>query len=116
MGYRLPDTKARAQKLNAALAQFVALLPHTNVQKVILFGSHARQSIHSRSDIDLIVIRPTSEPFVRRADDLIQLMPPGTPVDILVYTPEEWVQLSKSRDFHRTAQREGKVIYDVQSR
>src|SRR5690606_41281242 len=99
MGYRLPDTKARAQKLNAALAQFVALLPHTNVQKVILFGSHARQSTLSRCDIDLIVIRPTSQPFVRRADDLILLMPPGTPVDFLVYTHDDKISHSRSRDF-----------------
>ena len=112
MGYRLPDAEARAEKLDAALRHFVALLPRTDVQKVILFGSHARGSLHSRSDLDLIVIRKTTQPFVRRADDLIDLFPPGTPVDLLVYTPEEWEQLRTGRDIHRRAHEEGVVIYD----
>lgn len=116
MGYRLPNVKARAEMLNAALDQFVASLPFTDVQKVILFGSHARQSLHSKSDIDLIVIRPTTQPFVRRADDLIDLLPPGTPADLLVYTPEEWERLRANRGFHRRAQQEGTVIYDARAR
>jgi len=51
-----------------------------------------------------------NEPFVRRTDDLIRLFPPGTPVDLLVYTPEEWEQLRATRDFHRGAEDEGVVM------
>lgn len=116
MGYRLPNIAERAALLDAALDHFVALLPGTDVEKVILFGSYARGALHSKSDIDLIVIRPTTQPYVRRSDDLIDLLPPGTAADLLVYTPEEWDQLRMSRGFHRMAQEEGKVIYDVHAK
>ena len=50
---------------------------------------------------------------MHRADDLIRLFPPGTPFDLLVYTPEEWAYLSVNRGFHKQALEEGNVVYDA---
>ncbi|MCR4427557.1 MAG: nucleotidyltransferase domain-containing protein [Firmicutes bacterium] len=116
MGFRMPRAQERREMLDAALQQFLSALPATNVQRVIHFGSHARRSVRSSSDIDLIIIRPTDQPFVHRADDLVGLFPPGTPVDLLVYTPEEWAHLSAGRGFHRQALAEGDVVYDAKRR
>ncbi|HHX26746.1 MAG: nucleotidyltransferase domain-containing protein [Firmicutes bacterium] len=113
MGFRMPQAKERKEMLDDALQQFLGALPATNVELVIHFGSHARGSLKSRSDIDLIVVRPTEKPFVHRADDLTGLFPPGTPVDLLVYTPEEWAYLSVNRGFHKQALEEGSVVYDA---
>lgn len=116
MGFRMPRTTERRMLLDAALDQFLAALPNTDVELVIHFGSHARGTLHSRSDIDLIIIRPTDKPFVSRADDLIGFLPPGVPADLLVYTQEEWEHLSHHRSFHRLARKQGVVIYDAQER
>ncbi|MGI6165237.1 MAG: hypothetical protein ACOYEN_04515 [Limnochordia bacterium] len=63
--------------------------------------------MHSRSDIDLIVIRPTGKLFLHRADDLISLLPPGIPVDMLVYIPWKWEHLRHHRSFHHLAEEQG---------
>ncbi|OPZ65703.1 MAG: hypothetical protein BWY85_00398 [Firmicutes bacterium ADurb.Bin506] len=116
MGFRMPRAREREKMLDAALQRFLSGVVSTDVEQVIHFGSHAAGSVNSSSDIDLIVIRPTSLPFVHRADDLVDLFPPGTPVDLLVYTPEEWSHLSANRGFHKQAREEGRVIYDARRR
>jgi predicted nucleotidyltransferase len=113
MGFRMPRAKERKEMLDTALRQFLSALPATDVELVVHFGSHARGSLRSKSDIDLIIVRPTEKPFVHRADDLIGLFPPGTPVDLLVYSPEEWAYLSVNRGFHKQALEEGSVVYDA---
>ena len=113
MGFRMSQAKERKEMLDAALRQSLNALPATDVELVIHFGSHAHGLLRSKSDIDLIIVRPTEKPFVHRADDLVGLFPPGTPVDLLVYTPGEWAYLSVNRGFHKQALEEGSVVYDA---
>lgn len=113
MGYRLRKSDSRKTELESALRAFTAAVAKTDVRKVILFGSLARGDVGPRSDLDLIVIRDSTEPFVRRGEDLLRLLPPGTPVDLLVYTPDEWQQQAASSSFFRTVQEEGVVVYEA---
>ncbi len=60
------------------------------VEEAYIFGSFTRDDFGRFSDIDLILVCETSEPFVERATsfhDLLDLVPT---TDILVYTPSEF--------------------------
>ena len=82
--------------------------------KVILFGSRARGSARLHSDFDLLVIKDSDEPGYRRDASLyLALAGLNTPVDVMVYTPEEvreWSTVPQA--FITTAVREGKVVYE----
>ncbi len=59
--------------------------------KIFLFGSYASGQANDDSDIDLLVVKDTHEPRVQRSVAIQRLLI-GTkvPIDILVYTNEEF--------------------------
>jgi predicted nucleotidyltransferase len=83
-------------------------------EKVILFGSRARGTARPESDIDLLVIARSTQPRHRRAAPLYgALSDILTPMDIVVYSPEEVQEWSEVRQaFVTTAIREGQVLYE----
>jgi predicted nucleotidyltransferase len=82
--------------------------------KIILFGSRARGTSRSGSDVDLLIIADSREPRYRRSAPLYgALSDIMVPMDIVVYTPgevEEWGMVAQA--FVSTAVREGKVLYE----
>jgi len=63
-----------------------------NAQEVILFGSYARGEATRDSDVDILVIAPTTEKFFKRmatAKRLIRDLRNGLPVAFIVLTREE---------------------------
>lgn len=87
-------------------------------QKIVLFGSRARNQARPDSDIDILVIAESDEPRYKRSRVLYgALHNMRTPIDVIVYTPEEVIDWSQVRQaFVTTALREGKVLYENQSR
>jgi predicted nucleotidyltransferase len=83
-------------------------------EKVILFGSRARGTARSTSDIDLLVIARSTQPRHRRAAPLYgALSDILAPMDIVVYSPEEVQEWGEVRQaFVTTAIREGQVLYE----
>lgn len=69
------------------------------VKKAILFGSSARGSASRRSDLDIIAIKPTDSRFLDRYDGLLRdtIDAAGVPVDLLIYTPEEFESMRRRR-------------------
>lgn len=92
------------------------ILATLTADKVILFGSLARGDARPDSDIDLLVIAPSSLPRHRRSAPLYgALSDILVPMDILVYSPEEVQEWSGVRQaFVTTAIREGIVLYEKQ--
>jgi len=78
--------------------------------KIILFGSLANDRVDKWSDIDLILVKDTEKPFLDRSKEVILLLKPKVGMDILVYTPDEFRQLSESRFFKEEIIKKG-VIY-----
>jgi predicted nucleotidyltransferase len=64
------------------------------------------------SDLDLIVVQRTEKRFLDRIEEIIRLINPRCATDILVYTPEEILDLPKTSRFIRSALLEGKVLYE----
>ena len=85
-------------------------------ERIILFGSQARGTGRFDSDIDLLVIARSEEPRYRRAAPLYGVLSDIlTPMDILVYSPqevEEWSGVPQA--FVTTAIRQGTVLYEKQ--
>ncbi len=83
-----------------------------NVHRVILFGSRARGTQNRSSDIDLIIICDTDEPFFRRHKDFIDLyLLVEEELDLLIYTPSEWESMQERLFFKRLLE-EGRVLYE----
>jgi predicted nucleotidyltransferase len=99
--------------IDAELSRIVDRLARFGVQRVILFGSHARGGFHEGSDIDLIVIHETKERFIDRTATFLEIMDPQLPVDVLVYTPAEYDAMKQRRTMIvAAAEAEGKVLYE----
>lgn len=83
-------------------------------QKVILFGSQARGTANDRSDMDLIVLCDSfADRHELEARMYASLRGIPAPIDLLVYTPEEFeAERRRVGTVARPASREGKVVYD----
>jgi uncharacterized protein len=60
-----------------------------------LFGSYGTESFGPDSDIDLIIVARTDKPFVQRSSDYADLLDIVPCMDILVYTSEEFHDLTE---------------------
>lgn len=99
-----------------ALDALLLALQRYQPQRVILFGSAARGEVDAESDLDVLVIKDTPEPFVERLETMARLCPPGVHADILVYTPDELQRMVEDGNpFILRALEEGKVIYEARS-
>lgn len=81
---------------------------------VVLFGSRARGDSRADSDVDLLIVRDSSEPKHKRAIAAYRaLRGMGVPKDILWVTPgeaEEWRDVANN--VVTRGLREGKVLYE----
>ena len=80
-------------------------------QRILLFGSQANGTATAKSDIDLCIVASTSN---KRAllTDLYCDTESDTPIDFLLYTPEEWDQcVNDHQSFAYKLNREGVVLY-----
>lgn len=96
-----PDSKpvivwkkpASAALSEAAFAEALRGCLRGRVEAAFLFGSIGTANYHSGSDVDLILVKETREPFwerVREFDDLYDLHPR---LDLLIYRKEELASL-----------------------
>ena len=87
------------------------------LQKIILFGSHARDTADVESDFDFLVVwhNPAMKTNREKAIHLRRLLPREVhvPMDLIVMTPEQYRDAtSDPRTFTSLINREGRVIYE----
>ncbi|HSW09720.1 MAG TPA: nucleotidyltransferase domain-containing protein [Bacillota bacterium] len=105
-------SQARRAALEEAIVRIAGACRQAGYAKAILFGSMARGDVGPDSDIDLLLVKDTQDRFMDRLDEFYRTVAPKVAVDVLVYTPEEFRELLKSRSFIRTAVEEGVVLFD----
>lgn len=66
--------------------------------KVILFGSRAEAETTEWSDLDLVIVTQTEQPFLQRLKEVALLCQSAVGVDFLVYTPTEFAQMVAERN------------------
>ncbi len=111
----LSPLEARKQLLGRELERFLAYLKAQDPppEKVILFGSYARETEDEWADIDVVIVQRTELPFIQRTRSLLEDFDPEVGMDILVYTPEEFAALVEERPFFRDEiLAKGRVLYE----
>jgi len=80
-----------------------------NVNRLILFGSRARENNFVTSDFDFVLVSDgfSGIPFIRRASPLYKLWRSSRGLEVLCYTPEEWSRLKDKRGILLDAQDQG---------
>jgi len=117
MGPTVQDAKAIAKRkaiLERELNRYLRILIESyQPEKILLFGSVAKGEIREWSDLDLVIIKNTDSPFLDRIKEVMELLQPRIGVEILVYTPKEFEQLSRERPFVRNEiVNRGRVLYE----
>jgi len=84
-----------------------------NADLALLFGSYARGNASERSDIDLIFVEETKQPFLQRLDRYFDILIDelGLPVDVFIYNSKEFDSMKKGF-FIKKALNEGIILYE----
>lgn len=86
-------------------------------ERVVLFGSQINGEPDWDSDIDLLIIKETSDRFLDRWVEVQKILTgthPSTPVDTLILTPAEIKQrLAKGDQFIAEILTSGKLLYTI---
>ena len=96
--------------LQQELARLVKESVALGVQRIVLFGSLAREEAGLFSDLDLLIVWDTPLSFLERTVALYRALQPQVAVDLLVYTPAEMIRM-KNRPFIRHVLEQGEVLY-----
>lgn len=106
--------KARKKTVSDEILQEIVrrIVAAVRPEKIILFGSAAREEMGPDSDVDLLVVKPCGHR--RRTAQKIErsLIGIGIPTDIMVAKPEDIEHYKDTIGLiYRPASREGKTIY-----
>lgn len=98
--------------LNKTVSQLINRIQPYEPERVILFGSTVRDEFSPDSDIDLAIIKSTSQPFYQRNRDVRKLLRSKVPLDVFVFTPGEFEKTKTTNPFVAEIARTGKIIYE----
>ena len=106
--------RARKQMLEKELDRFVKILvAEENPELILLYGSLVSGKIHESSDIDLVVVQDSDQPFFARTWEIRKMLKPQVGADILCYTPDEFGHMFHNRLFFKQEiVGKGKVLYE----
>lgn len=115
MSERRSLAEARAvyvSSLEKTLQQVVAKLSvMPEVERVSVFGSYARGRADLFTDLDILVVMDTDQPFLDRMRTLYRLLAAPVDMDLVCYTPREFSELQDS-PFLKRLRREEVVLYE----
>lgn len=87
-------------------------------EKIIMFGSRARGDNGNLSDVDILVVMNTDKPKHSRRSEVSRLLWDfDFPIDIVVYTPDEFKKAVEHEDYYfnpfiKDAVKEGIALYE----
>ncbi len=102
--------------MRARIRKIIEALRPYEPECIYLFGSWARGEADELSDVDIVVIKRTVQPFLVRLREAGSLLPAEAgAVDLLVYTPEEFEAMTKDGNpFAEMIAEEAIVVYGRQ--
>ena len=104
------------RRVDNVLAQVVQVLTSRyQPERIVLFGSWAYGEPSDESDIDVLIIKQTDQPFHRRWAEVAKLLQPvvrGVDFSPFVMTPKELTQRQRARDpFIEDVLTRGETLY-----
>lgn len=91
-----PKTSVTDFSLEEIIKRLRENISSHKIEAAFLFGSVVSKRALAWSDIDLIIVTKTELPFLERPPLFYDTFDLDIPIDILVYTPEEFDQLKNS--------------------
>lgn len=83
-------------------------------EKIILFGSYAYGTPGEDSDLDLLVVLPFEGKSIYKSMEILEIVHPTLPLDLIVRTPEQLATRLALHDFFlQEVVRKGKVLYEA---
>ena len=101
----------RRKLLEAELLRVAAELPALGVERAYLTGDLALERVGPDSELELVLVHRTVEAFHRRPDFFVDHLRPRVGMRLLVYTPQEFEELSETDPVLQRAQQLGSLIY-----
>ncbi|MYA01233.1 MAG: hypothetical protein F4188_01810 [Chloroflexi bacterium] len=83
----------RRQQLEAEFLRIAGSMRQLGAQRFWLTGDLARNEIGPDSELELLVVHETEQPFHRRSDFFQTHLRPQVGTTFIVYTPEEFARL-----------------------
>lgn len=100
---------------NSKISEIIEIIAKgSNPEQILLFGSYARGMANEDSDIDLLIIKESDKTRFERSIEIQKLLI-GTkvPIDILVFTHDEFESEKKNRySFIHTAFQGAQLVYE----
>ena len=101
----------RRQLLDAELERFVQELPPLGVYRAYLTGDIAIGKIEPDTELELVLVQDTAEPFHRRADFFVTHLRPSVGARFLVYSPDEFAELESMDPVLVETKMRGEIIF-----
>ncbi len=102
----------REKRLEASMESITEQLAALGALKVILFGSLATGTVDVYSDLDLLVIMPSTKTGKEWMKIVYGNVERGVAADIIVYNQEELRERLPSSSFLRHIMNCGRVVYE----
>jgi hypothetical protein len=100
----------RQQLLEAELRRFAEQAARFGALRAYLIGDFARGQSEPDTELELVIVQDTDEPFHRRADFWVNHLRPRLGTRFLVYTPAEARALEREDPLLRAALERGQAI------
>jgi predicted nucleotidyltransferase len=101
----------RKKMLESELERFIQEMPQLGMSKMWLIGSMALGRAAVDSELELVVLQETDEPWRNRADFWTTHLRPRVGVQFNVFTPAEFEELADRDPLLRTALHQGEQVY-----
>ena len=96
-------SQQRRQILEAELHRFASDGARFGARRAFVVGDFARGETHPDTELELVIVQETDEPFRRRADFWVNHLRPRVGTRFLVYTPAEFEALATTDPILREA-------------
>ena len=112
---KVPTIDKRKRIPQKAIDQVVKqIVEKFKPQKIILFGSYARDNPRPESDVDMLVVMDTHLKDVQQAIQICQQIEYRFGLDLIVHKPKYLAERLKMGDrFLRDVIKEGKIVYEA---
>jgi len=112
---KLFTIEQRKKLLEEEVSRIVEVLKRDyEPERVILFGSLVEGDMHEWSDIDLLIVKKTTERPIDRILEVSRLIKPRIGIDLFVYTPDEFEALVQEKfSFLIGIVGKGNVLYET---
>ena len=101
----------RRRMLDAEAERLTAELPPLGVLRLYLTGDFAAGSVGPDTELELLIVQETDQPFHRRPDFFVSHVRPRIGTRFIVYTPAEFEDLETIDPVIRRAVASGELLY-----